>query len=243
MNKLFIGRAEYLAASNWDELTQTQALKAAFVLFAGYEAGKQRALLLSYLIPKKVYTRLSYSQLAAVLPLTNWFGGGIYPSKNIFPEIMGLYGPSENFGDIQFIEFIKGEELFKKLRGDFSPGILAELAAVFYRPPGRKGRGDFSDLGKKERIERLLYFEKRQKKGSFLNWFFLAYCGLRERIIKSFPNIFLVEDIDKSGNKTTLAELMLTIADDPLRIEKTGLMNVFTLFYSLTLKEKREGKK
>jgi hypothetical protein len=260
MHTIQVDRKKRKIPSQWNELTPTAFKAIVRILQLSKEKHTSRILCLRYMldINDKLFAQINAVQMSQLLFCTDFLFKENRLTKNLFPVIKTgflikerYHGPSDNFGNLTFDEFITADTFFmqyarvKDLKA--KEILLNRLIAVLYREKETKEqkqvKGDIRvSFNGFDIDQRSKHFRKVSAvdKHCILMW----YMGCRKYCEESYP-YFFSKGNQKAAEKSDWRSVLIALPNDKLgsldKIEKTNVHYIFYLMNE-TIKNSKDTK-
>jgi hypothetical protein len=251
MSTLLIGKKSFYVPGNWEQLEASQTLALIPLLQARKPANeiKVRALLILLKVKERfslqwLLKKVSEEQLMDMLPLTDFLWEKRSFTQQKFKKVAALHGPDDNFANLVFIEFIKGEQYYLAFSQSSDIAQLNKLLAVLWRPLDSSGnRERFADETLLERAAAIASWSLEQKLAMYL-W----YDSCRQLLVNSFPLVFSRSDsatFHPSKRAKGWIDVAATLAENITNMEEVFFsdLHLVLLFLSNKIEEMNETKK
>lgn len=241
MQELFYHKNKSLVIpASWEELTPKQFIALSALMHSGMRDA-------DYAFDKALYI-LSGKWLLKFLLIPadlryrmhehiTWVFDKITTTKQFIPKYQGLYGPDENFFNLNMVEFHHTETAFYKFtHEEEKEDALNELVAILFRQP-RKNYNHKRNAGGDHRIDFTfadIQFHQRKTekwpvhvKQSILTW----YATCRQQLVEYYPTAFDGEPDNSQNYYDGMFGMIRNIAGGKYGDwEKVELMNVHQAF-------------
>jgi len=248
----------------WDELTRIQVESVAKVISMDVPLETQKTILFSELsnIPMRVFSMLNEFQILSLYDCVDVFLGEPHLTKNHWPKVKGLVGPSDFFGNLIVDEFIEAEDYYfdymEEARERYPDrekmeSLLDLLIATLWREKDKMKDARSHNFTGDWRVPFSSYHVKNRAKKvekispAIRQAIFYYYEGSRRAMVDLNDALFGESDGSKeSADKETWIKMLGHLPNDKFgTLEKIGPKNLHTVFYfcNLFIQDAKEQKR
>ncbi|MEH0154029.1 hypothetical protein V6R21_07755 [Limibacter armeniacum] len=180
-------------------------------------------------MPRKKFFRLTTEQQAILIQSSNFLLNSPRLYQNPHPELSGLKGPADNFGNMSFMEFMHADTYFNAFRRNKRPEALTSFLAAMYRSDRDFNAEDWQSSKVMERSRKLRKVPNMHKQ-SLVVWF----SSCKRQLSSRNPNVFSGGNQEESNKKPTSPNwhnILFEVAGPKMGdIHQVAKQNIHTVF-------------
>lgn len=259
MKKLVINNKNYSLASNWNELSEQQFLKASYLyaksLTESTDETKQiqrNSTLMSFFyvattptVPLAIFNQIPSYQWVDILKHMEWFFEAPKLDRSPVKKVRSLFGPINNLETSSLLEMVECENAFTDASNRQSTDKMYLLFAILYRPKRKdlmkfraseEWNGDIREAFNMKKCEDRIAYIKKNIPFHYIVAAYVFYWSFHEHaLIGTFAPLFEGGDKKpKVGNDYGWAGIMLGMANTKFgTLDETGRQNWFTVLVEM----------